>query len=98
MASGGGVKGGGGKREGLHAHLLLTGRVPAHEADLPDISVEVQRADLHADSGLVLLLELARHVALDERSLACVGGWGASGMGALEEAGNPNKQGKGRES
>lgn len=67
------------------AELLLARRVPAVEADLAAVGGEVQRAHLHADRGLVLLLELARQVALHERGLACVcgGGKGVRGGGEV---------------
>ena len=50
--------------------LLLTCRVPAIEPDLASVRREVQGADLDADRGLILLLELARQVALNKRSLS----------------------------
>ena len=53
------------------AELLLPGRVPAVEANLAAVGGEVEGLDLHADCGLVLLLELARDVPLDEGRLAC---------------------------
>ena len=50
--------------------LLLTRSIPAVEPDLAPVGGEVQRADLDSDRGLVLLLELASQMALDECGLA----------------------------
>ena len=50
--------------------LLLSSRVPAVEPDLAPVCREVQRADLDSNSGLVLLLELASQMALDECGLS----------------------------
>mmetsp|Transcript_18056 Transcript_18056/g.30899 ORF Transcript_18056/g.30899 Transcript_18056/m.30899 type:complete len:243 (+) Transcript_18056:514-1242(+) len=53
------------------AEFLLASCVPAVEANLATVGGEVQRPNLHADRGLVLLLELAREMAFDEGGLAC---------------------------
>lgn len=52
------------------AELLLASGVPDVEADRSAIGVEDERVHLDAQRGHVLLLELAGHVALDERRLA----------------------------
>jgi hypothetical protein len=51
--------------------LLLTGGIPAVEADLSTVGVEDQRVDIDTDSGDVTLLELTGQVALDEGGLSC---------------------------
>ena len=52
------------------AEALLPCGVPAVEAQLALVRVKVERAHLDADRGLVLLLELARDVPLQEGRLA----------------------------
>eukprot|EP00955_Chlamydomonas_euryale_P061910 358229-Chlamydomonas_euryale.AAC.15 len=44
--------------------------LPAVETDLAAVGGEVKRANLHANGRLVLLLELARQMALNEGGLA----------------------------
>eukprot|EP00628_Pelagophyceae_sp_CCMP2097_P041750 CAMPEP_0184243558 /NCGR_PEP_ID=MMETSP0977-20130417/337_1 /TAXON_ID=483370 /ORGANISM="non described non described, Strain CCMP2097" /LENGTH=259 /DNA_ID=CAMNT_0026548827 /DNA_START=101 /DNA_END=877 /DNA_ORIENTATION=- len=51
------------------AEALLARRVPDIEFDRSAVGVEDQRVDLDAERSDVLLLELARQVALDERRL-----------------------------
>ena len=50
--------------------LLLTSCVPAIESDLAPVCGEVKGTNLHADRGLVFLLEFSSDVALNEGRLA----------------------------
>jgi len=51
------------------AKLLLAGRVPHIELDLAEVGGEGERVDFDTEGGDVLLLELARQMALDEGGL-----------------------------
>lgn len=52
------------------AELLLARSVPYVELDLAEVGGEAERVDLDAQRGDVLLLELAREMALDEGGLS----------------------------